>query len=82
VVIYVLCFQNADFADEKRATAEGSDAKLKELNINTYKMHTLGDYPDTVLFFGTTDSYSTVGVSMQNLTVMCFEQSNTPNSQR
>ncbi|KAF7354440.1 hypothetical protein MVEN_01133000 [Mycena venus] len=35
-------------------------AKGKFLNLDTYKFHALGDYPSTVRFFGTTDSYSTV----------------------
>ncbi|KAF8150474.1 hypothetical protein K438DRAFT_1988433 [Mycena galopus ATCC 62051] len=32
----------------------------KFLNLDTYKFHAIGDYPSTVRFFGTTDSYSTV----------------------
>jgi hypothetical protein len=31
----------------------------KKLNIQTYKHHSLGDYPKTIRLFGTTDSYST-----------------------
>ncbi|KAJ7021549.1 hypothetical protein C8F04DRAFT_1313789 [Mycena alexandri] len=36
-----------------------SSKKRKAWNINTYKWHSLGDYPDTVVDVGTTDSYST-----------------------
>lgn len=32
---------------------------LRYLNINTYKFHSLGDYPEIIRKFGTTDSYST-----------------------
>jgi hypothetical protein len=31
----------------------------KHLNLNTYKVHALGDYPSTIRLFGTTDSYTT-----------------------
>ncbi len=39
--------------------------KRKLLNLCTYKLHALGDYVSQILWFGTTDSYSTqtVGVS-------------------
>ena len=36
-----------------------SQQKLKNLNLHTYKYHTLGDYPNTIRQMGTTDSYST-----------------------
>ena len=35
----------------------------KVLNLNTYKLHSLGDYPDIIKQYGTTDSYSTQLVS-------------------
>jgi hypothetical protein len=38
--------------------------KTKKLNLNTYKLHALGDYPDHIQHFGTTDSYSTQTVSL------------------
>jgi hypothetical protein len=31
----------------------------KTLNLNTYKIHALGNYVSTIREFGTTDSYST-----------------------
>ncbi|KAF7800213.1 hypothetical protein EIP86_011460, partial [Pleurotus ostreatoroseus] len=31
----------------------------KVFNLSTYKLHALGDYPDTIPAFGTTDNYST-----------------------
>jgi hypothetical protein len=39
--------------------------KPKQLNLKTYKYHSLGDYVDTIKRFGTTDSYSTQGVSSE-----------------
>ncbi|KAF8838869.1 hypothetical protein BDN67DRAFT_991113 [Paxillus ammoniavirescens] len=36
-----------------------SGPEKKELNLCTYKYHALGDYPDTIQRYGTTDSYST-----------------------
>jgi hypothetical protein len=37
----------------------GKESNIKSFNMNTYKTHSLGDYVRTILFFGTTDSYST-----------------------
>ncbi|KAH7908632.1 hypothetical protein BJ138DRAFT_1204895 [Hygrophoropsis aurantiaca] len=33
--------------------------QTKTFNMRTYKFHAMGDYPGTIKFFGTTDSYST-----------------------
>ena len=38
--------------------------KKKTLNLNTYKFHALADYVATIRLFGTTDSYSTLLVSL------------------
>ena len=40
-----------------------STRQPKQLNLNTYKYHALGDYVHTIRRFGTTDSYSTQPVS-------------------
>ena len=40
-----------------------SDPKFKRLNLVTYKYHALGDYPNTIRHYGTTDSYNTQIVS-------------------
>jgi hypothetical protein len=37
--------------------------KQKLLNLNTYKLHALGDYVSTIRRYGTTDSYTTEPVS-------------------
>ena len=35
----------------------------KTLNLQTYKIHALGDYPNQIRMFGTTDSFSTQSAS-------------------
>ena len=40
-----------------------SGALPKKFNINTIKNHSLGDYPDQIRRYGTTDSFSTESVS-------------------
>jgi hypothetical protein len=37
--------------------------KPKSFNMSTYKVHSLGDYVETIMTYGTTDSYSTESVS-------------------
>lgn len=37
--------------------------KRPSLNLNTIKLHSIGDYPRTILRLGATDSYSTYMVS-------------------
>lgn len=49
------------------ATAgDGTDdsRRPKTLNLQTYKLHSLGDYTATIRKYGTTDSYSTEPVSV------------------
>lgn len=71
----VVCprYQTKDTPREARARsrlraskgkAGGSGAQAREFNLNTYKVHALGDYPATIRFFGTTDSYSTQTVRL------------------
>jgi hypothetical protein len=47
--------------------ARSSARKPKQLNLRTYKYHSLGDYVETIRRFGTTDSYSTQPVSFHLL---------------
>ena len=49
---------------EKTAVQKVSSRKPKQLNLKTYKYHSLGDYVETIRRFGTTDSYSTQPVSI------------------
>ena len=39
-------------------------AKVKHLNLTTYKYHALADYPNTIRRYGTTDNYTTQTVSI------------------
>jgi hypothetical protein len=43
-----------------------NETRPKKFNLQTYKYHSLGDYPDTIRRYGTTDSYSTEPVSILN----------------
>ena len=54
---------------EKTAVQKASESsrKPKQLNLKTYKFHSLGDYVETIRRFGTTDSYSTQAVSSIHL---------------
>ena len=47
---------------------QGNDGpKIWHFNLQTYKLHTLGDYVDTICQFGTTDNYTTQSVSYQRI---------------
>ena len=48
-----------------------STRKAKALNLQTYKLHALGDYVEQIWTYGTTDSYSMQSVSYQGL-VICW----------
>lgn len=45
------------------ASAPQYSRKPRDFNLNTYKLHSLGDYTDTIRQYGSTDSYSTQLVS-------------------
>ena len=47
----------------KSGSHDRSARRPKDLNLNTYKFHALGDYAATIRRYGTTDSYSTEPVS-------------------
>jgi len=42
-----------------KASKKGRTSLLKKLNLSTYKYHALGDYPNQIAQFGTTDNAST-----------------------
>lgn len=48
---------------DKTQKKKGVSRKARTLNLNTYKVHALGDYANTIRKYGTTDSYSTEFVS-------------------
>jgi hypothetical protein len=63
-----------DRKNSDAATVAGSDEQeplRKQLNLRRYKYHALGDYPNTICRFGTTDSYSTEPVSMSVNVQLC-----------
>ena len=43
---------------------KSTECRHKRLNLQTYKYHALGDYPDAIRQRGTTDNYSTQSVSI------------------
>ena len=49
--------------EEPGTTIEMDELTPKKLNINTYKVHSLGDYTSTIHQFQTTKSYSMVIIS-------------------
>ncbi|ETW82715.1 hypothetical protein HETIRDRAFT_315304, partial [Heterobasidion irregulare TC 32-1] len=56
------------------AVRQPTGPKRKVLNLATYKMHALGDYPATIRRLGTTDSYTTQTVSVQQWFFDTFNQ--------
>ncbi|KAF8146033.1 hypothetical protein K438DRAFT_529438 [Mycena galopus ATCC 62051] len=54
--------------------------KKKTLNLNTYKWHSMGNYPPTILLFGPTDSYSTqLGKNLHRLVKRMYRVTNKRN---
>jgi len=53
--------QTVKYGKKKAADLETTQAepKLKKLNLETYKYHALGDYPNTIQCMGTSDNFST-----------------------
>ncbi|KAJ7117673.1 hypothetical protein C8R44DRAFT_578842, partial [Mycena epipterygia] len=47
-------------------------ANKKEFNLLTYKLHSLGDYMSTILWFGSSDSYSTQPGELEHRRVKRF----------
>jgi hypothetical protein len=58
---------DSDCFDEADAAVPGRQRKY--FNLETSKLHALGDYPDMIRTFGTTDSFSTQTVSLSNCVV-------------
>ena len=55
--------KNGQFNTSNTAARNIYGARSKSFNLNTYKLHALGDYVSTIRLFGTTDSYTTQVVS-------------------
>jgi len=59
-------------ASRRGASKKTLKSKPKKLNLSTYKYHALGDYPDLVARFGTTDNASTQTVRVFSRKYMDF----------
>jgi hypothetical protein len=53
--------------NKHNSSSKSDGPRPKRFNLRTYKYHALGDYPDTIRRFGTTDSYSTEPVSRSSI---------------
>ncbi|KAG9087929.1 hypothetical protein FRC06_002302 [Ceratobasidium sp. 370] len=51
---------------QSQQNSDSDGRRICILNLNTYKMHSLGDYPSSIEEYGTTDSYSTQIGELQN----------------
>jgi hypothetical protein len=51
--------QNTRPSSSTQNVGADKSRRLKTLNLETYKLHALGDYTATIRRYGTTDSYST-----------------------
>jgi hypothetical protein len=49
----------------KVVKASSTGRKLREFNMETYKLHALGDYAVSIRLFGTTDNYNSQTVTNQ-----------------
>ena len=52
---------------EPQEPIEESGPREKEFNMETYKLHSLGDYPQSIRMFGTTDNTTT-----QTVCAICY----------
>ena len=69
-------FNTVELPHGADARKRGSRSPKKILNLNTYKFHALADYVATIRLFGTTDSYSTLLVSL--LFIVSFNTKHLP----
>ena len=54
----------ADNLKGKGKDTTSRSRKVRIFNLNTYKIHSLGGYPNAIQLFGTADGYSTQTVSI------------------
>ena len=57
--------------NQRTSVITTGDRRPKLLNLRTYKLHVLGDYPAQIRMYGTTDSYSTQSVSCGAFLLLC-----------
>lgn len=55
-------------------TGTDGNPRQKNINLDIYKYHSLGDYAATIRRIGTTDSYSTTTVFVLFLPLLCYTQ--------
>jgi hypothetical protein len=60
--------QNSN-ANEGTSSKPTNARRSKHLNLNTYTLHALGDYVSTIRRYGTTDSYTTQPVSLNQMSL-------------
>lgn len=60
-------------ANPNPRVSKANAAKRRKLNLNTYKLHSLGDYPRAIRRFGTSDSYNTQTVSLLEYLLICID---------
>ena len=56
--------QNLSTSNQSQSAVLGHGRLPKGLNLQTYKLHALADYPSQIKMYGTTDSYSTQSVCL------------------
>jgi len=62
-------------ANTPGSTTTGGGSRTKVFNLSTYKLHALGDYPQTIRERGTTDNYTTQRVGMAFTAELCVTYS-------
>jgi hypothetical protein len=60
-----------------KASEVGAGARIVQFNLDTYKLHALGDYVAAIYHFGPTDNYSTQVVCF--LYTICYKSANVEN---
>ena len=56
--------QNLSRSSQSQGAILGHGRRPKGLNLQTYKLHALADYPSQIRMYGTTDLYSTQSVCL------------------
>jgi hypothetical protein len=63
--------KRGDVPQNNGSSLSTAGRQLKVLNLQTYKLHALGDYATQIRRFGTTDSYSTQPVCIVIFSLPC-----------
>ncbi|KAG2051384.1 hypothetical protein BDR06DRAFT_890109, partial [Suillus hirtellus] len=57
----------AQCSESHDVSLESTGPRVKKFNLNTYEFHAMGDYVGSIRFFGTTDSFTTQIVHINNI---------------